>query len=171
MQDGVAKITWSFQGFRSYLTPSTTRQKAIQIYKDVAKGLLNEKKSWSLHRSSRPLLLTVSDVEAGDAFKAAGFLELEELKSGDYLESDCRGSFEKAYLAYVEVRPLEAATCLQQVIELWIQTDSYSTAALKSVALGDLYFNKLNDADKAIEAWQNAGDWYKHLQSIKYGPI
>ena len=125
----------------------------------------------SLHRLSSPLLLTISGVEAGDAFETAARLELKELSKNDASISDCVKSFEDAHNAYYDVRPLESARCLQEMIKLWISNGNYRAAVPWSERLGDLYWTKYDDLEKAVEAWQNAGNWLKNARNMAYGPF
>lgn len=85
--------------------------------------------------------------------------------------TDCLKGFEEAHLAYYDVRPLESAECLQQMVKLWLSNGNYNAAAPWSEKLGSLYLIKCDDLEKAIEAWQDAGNWYKNARNMAYGPF
>ena len=115
-------------------------------------------------------MLTVSEVEAGNAYEAAALLELEELEIDDP-PMDVQKTFEEAHRAYFDVRPLDSARCQQQIIKLHMRDGNYGAAADPSDHLGDFYMQQLNDPDKAIEAWLEAANWHKHSRKIAYGPF
>ena len=114
----------------------------------------------SLIEHHRHLCLIFKVTHAGPAYEAAAILENEDW--------DAYQLFDAAYHAYHGTRPDDAARCLQELIRFYTKDGNYRSAAPKQELLGDLYAEKSQDYDKAIEAWQKAGNWYKNNQSAAW---
>ena len=111
-------------------------------------------------------MLTIVEAEAGEAFEAAGLLELKYYNDEDLVMMGNDSMFNKAYLAYVDVLPLGAARCLQQMIKLRLDKGDFRTAAQLQEKLGDLYMKSCDDPDEAIAAWQKARNWFRNEQAL-----
>ena len=101
------------------------------------------------------------DLEAAEAFEAAAVLAIEnpDLERPEIL-------YYEAYKTYYDARPKEAARCLQLCIKHYTDNGNYRTAAAKQEDLAKMQEALFHDTDRAIEAWELAGDWYKGDRAI-----
>ena len=70
--------------------------------------------------------------------------------------------YDKAAKAYRKTSPADAARCLQQLIAFRKSEGEFRRATKPQQELAELYENELQDAPKAIEAWETAGRWFEN---------
>lgn len=94
-------------------------------------------------------------VSAGKAFEKAASLQ----KQTDAKE-EVANTLIEAYKAFRNDSPQDAARVLAESVHLFTLRGQFRRAAQYEMDLGELYENELDNADKAIQAYENAGDWY-----------
>lgn len=150
--------------FPKLVSASARHKQARKLYKETAQKFMEINDRWFTWMVfSGPVLILVVE-HAAPAFEAAALLEKDEFK--DEWDADPYKLFESAYSAYHETRPDDAARCMQEISKHWTSSGNYRAAAPKQEQLGDLYAKSGQDMDKAIDAWQKAGNWYKNSQAI-----
>lgn len=94
-------------------------------------------------------------VSAGKAFEKAASLQ----KQTDAKE-EVANTLIEAYKAFRTDSAQDAARVLAEAVHLFTLRGQFRRAAQYEMDLGELYENELDNADKAIQAYENAGDWY-----------
>jgi len=93
--------------------------------------------------------------EAGDAYyQAAGCLIL--IQEND----EATTSFINASKCYKKSSPIEAVNSLKQAIQFLIEKGKLNQAANHQKTIAEIYETDLMDTEKALEAYENAADWY-----------
>lgn len=106
-------------------------------------------------------------IQAGNAFRlqkdarsAGGAFEIAaKLQKESDARDEASNTLIEAYKAYRGVDPAQAAKTLQEAIHLFTLRGQFRRAAQYEMDLGSLY-EELDDDEKALEAYENAGDWY-----------
>ena len=104
--------------------------------------------------------------DAGEAYESAAKIQTYEYKKSERDNSDYMKNWEGAANAFSEKRPADSARCRQEIIKYWTSLGNTRAAAPLLDKLGDTYMKKLGDTDKAIEAWEKAGNWFRNAQSM-----
>ena len=105
-------------------------------------------------------------VSAGKAFEKAASLQ----KQTDAKE-EVANTLIEAYKAFRNDSPQDAARVLAESVHLFTLRGQFRRAAQYEMDLGELYENELDNADKAIQAYENAGDWYFNLDKyVEWDP-
>lgn len=93
---------------------------------------------------------------AGNAFeKAAG----AQIRAGN--NDEAANTLVDAFKVYKQEDPAAAARCLEQAIEFFTARGQFRRAANYKMDLGQLYEEELMDFVKAVESYQDAGDWFE----------
>lgn len=114
--------------------------------------------------------------EAADLFKeAANQFKLSKLgsKAGLAFEKSAQASVQSgnkdeaantlvdAFKSYKQEDPASAVRCLEQAIGFFTARGQFRRAANFKMDLGQVYEEQLMDFPKAVESYQDAGDWFE----------
>lgn len=94
-------------------------------------------------------------LSAGKAFEKAA-----SLQSQTDAKEEVANTLIEAYKAFRTASPQDAARVLAESVHLFTLRGQFRRAAQYEMDLGELYENELDDQEKAIHAYENAGDWY-----------
>ncbi|KAK9370108.1 soluble NSF attachment protein [Lipomyces kononenkoae] len=91
---------------------------------------------------------------AGKAFEKAAQMQLKS-----EAKDEAANTYIEAYKSYKKNDPEESARVLIQAITLFTQRGQFRRAATYTQDLATLYENELNDLDRAMDAYDEAGEW------------
>ncbi|CDR37588.1 CYFA0S01e12794g1_1 [Cyberlindnera fabianii] len=93
---------------------------------------------------------------AGQAFEKAAQAQIK----ADY-KDEAANTLVDAFKAYRQEDPASAARCLEQAIDFFTARGQFRRAANFKMDLGGLYEEELMDLPKAVQSYQDAGDWFE----------
>ncbi|KAK7206830.1 putative vesicular-fusion protein sec17 [Myxozyma melibiosi] len=131
----------SSSGFFGMLSSSTRYEEAGDLYVEAANAFRLQKDM----------------VGAGKAFEKAAEMQLKS-ESKD----EAANTYVEGYKAFRKVDPSEAARLLIQAITLFTAKGQFRRAATYKQDLAVLYENDLNDLDRAMDAYDDAGEWFSN---------
>ncbi|KAK9332815.1 soluble NSF attachment protein [Lipomyces starkeyi] len=91
---------------------------------------------------------------AGKAFEKAAQMQLKS-----EAKDEAANTYIEAYKSYRKNDPEESARVLIQAITLFTQRGQFRRAATYTQDLATLYETELNDLDRAMDAYDEAGEW------------
>ncbi|KAK9240086.1 soluble NSF attachment protein [Lipomyces kononenkoae] len=91
---------------------------------------------------------------AGKAFEKAAEMQLKS-----EAKDEAANTYVEAYKSYKKNDPEESARVLIQAITLFTQRGQFRRAATYTQDLATLYENELDDLDRAMDAYDEAGEW------------
>jgi alpha-soluble NSF attachment protein len=97
---------------------------------------------------------------AGQSFEKAAQCQ-QKTESKD----DAANTLVEAYKSYRSSEPQDAVRVLEQAIHLFTLRGQFRRAANYQMDLGEVYESELSEAAKAIEAYDNAGEWFSQDQA------
>ncbi|KAJ5826212.1 Tetratricopeptide-like helical [Penicillium riverlandense] len=95
--------------------------------------------------------------EAGQAFEKAASIQAQNLNEPD----DAANSNQEAFKVYRKIEPLEAARVLSAAIQHYVLRGNLRRAATQQQHLAEVYEVELGDMKKALEAYEQAADWFE----------
>ncbi|KAK9457899.1 soluble NSF attachment protein [Dipodascopsis uninucleata] len=112
-------------------------------------------------------------IEAANAFKlekdmnTAGkiFEKAAQMQLKSEAKDEAANTYVEAYKSFRKVDPEEAARVLIQAITLFTQRGQFRRAATYKQDLATLYETELNDLDRAMDAYDEAGEWLSNDQA------
>lgn len=93
---------------------------------------------------------------AGGAFEKAAEAQI---KGGN--QDEAANTLVDAFKSYKQEDPAKAVKCLEQAIGFFTARGQFRRAANYKMDLGQVYEEELMDFPKAIESFQDAGDWFE----------
>ncbi|KAK9460105.1 soluble NSF attachment protein [Lipomyces oligophaga] len=94
---------------------------------------------------------------AGKAFEKAAQMQLQSDS-----KDEAANTYIEAYKAYRKVDPEESARVLIQALTLFTQRGQFRRAATYKQDLGSLYETELQDPVRAMDAYEDAGEWFSN---------
>jgi alpha-soluble NSF attachment protein len=95
--------------------------------------------------------------EAGQAFKRAASIQLDQLKEPD----EYANTMTEAFKAFKKEDPEAAAQCLDKAIAQYCSKGNFRRAATHKQNLAELYEVELGDEGRAAAAYEEAAGWYE----------
>ncbi|KAK9479140.1 soluble NSF attachment protein [Lipomyces japonicus] len=112
-------------------------------------------------------------IEAANAFKiikdlqSAGrtFEKAAQMQLKSDAKDEAANTYIEAYKSYRKIDPQEAARVLIQALTLFTQRGQFRRAATYKQDLATLYETELDDLDRAMDAYDEAGEWFSNDQA------
>ncbi|KAG4304008.1 hypothetical protein PORY_002531 [Pneumocystis oryctolagi] len=98
--------------------------------------------------------------EAGEAFEKAASMQLK-LDEKD----EAANTLVEAYKAYRKTNPEDAARVIESAIQMFTYRGNFRRAASYKMDVAVLYETELMDLQKALESYDEAGEWYSSDQA------
>lgn len=97
---------------------------------------------------------------AGQAFEKAA-----QCQQKSDSKDDAANTLVEAYKSYRNSEPQDAVRVLEQAIHLFTLRGQFRRAANYQMDLGEVYETQLNEGAKAVESYDNAGEWFSQDQA------
>ncbi|KTW25643.1 hypothetical protein T552_03503 [Pneumocystis carinii B80] len=98
--------------------------------------------------------------EAGEALEKAALMQLK-MEERD----DAANTLVEAYKSYRKTDPIDAARVIESAIEMFTIRGNFRRAASYKMDVASLYELELMDSQKALESYDEAGEWYSNDQA------
>jgi len=106
----------------------------------------------------------IPDKEAGLAFEKAASIQAQNLNEPD----DAANSNQEAFKVYRKTDPVEAARVLSAAIQHYVLRGNLRRAATQQQHLAEVYEVELGDTKKALDAYEQAADWFESDNAEAY---